>query len=683
VTFDHDAAEGRAVIEGDRGLALRQIGTLFRAGTFAGMSDGQLLEHFLARHGEAGELAFAVLIERHGPMVLRVCRGALRSRVDAEDAFQATFLALVRGAGSIRNRDSLAPWLHGAALRVSACARSAQERRKAHEGRYASRRAESIRDGDRDDLGAVLHEEVGRLPARYRAAVVLCDLQGLPLVEAAVQLGCPVGTIKSRVARGRERLRARLVRRGVAPAAGVGLGLVHEATAAVGPALIDATARAAIQLAAGRGMAGMLAASVEYLVRSNSRSILMRRVWTLTASLATAGVLAAGVAGLAQQGAGGPGGAGSGRSGNQPIREVFHQKTYNVGDLVGVAQEFVDGPRPMLDMSPLIDLISSTIAPDTWLILDNNGTTLAPDGGPVDPAVADVLLMQRPGRIIPIQVNVSLIIQHNDTVHAQVAERLAQLRRIAAARQTNEATVVSRGGGKPRMGMMGSGAMMGRGMRMGGPGGSSAGGPPATASSGSMSGPGGPGAGSGMAGMMGMMGRGTSGSAIAGGTPGGMPPGEPDAKAASGPGPGMMGGMAGMMGGGKPGSASAGGMASGMKGGASSSGGSGIMSGNKPGMGRPGGSGNAAMNPGSQPTPGQSLGGAPGMPPGMGGSGMSMLGGPGGIDPARAGGAALMEREGETERRLRALEEKLDRVLKALDVPKAKTDYQKAGGLGP
>jgi RNA polymerase sigma factor (sigma-70 family) len=675
------------VIEGDRGLALRQIGALFRAGTFAGMSDGQLLEHFLARHGEAGELAFAVLIERHGPMVLRVCRGALRSRVDAEDAFQATFLALVRGAGSIRNRDSLAPWLHGAALRVSACARSAQERRKTHEGRYAARRSESIREGDRDDLGAVLHEEIGRLPARYRAAVVLCDLQGLPLVDAAVQLGCPVGTIKSRVARGRERLRARLVRRGVIPAAGLGVGLVGETAAAVGPALVDATARAAIQLAAGRGTAGMLAASVEYLLRSNSRSILMRRVWTLTASLATAAVLAAGVASLAQQpGGGGGGGAAAPRQDPQMIFEAFPQKTYRVGDLLGVTVGDTNRPQGQrVDMGPVIELISTTIAPGTWDIYNNEGRLIAPngrsydnlgrevgpDGQPLGPGGADALPGRRPGRIIPFQPSVSLLIQHTEAVHAQVEERLAQLRRLAAAKQKNEAPGE---GGMPGMGAAGAPGGMGM-MRqgMGMMGGGGGGGPMPGAGSG-MGASGGSGGGGGMAGMMG--GGKSGGGPAKKGSPGGMPGGAPGMM------PGMMGG-AGM----QAGSASKG-----------SSGSSGMMPG---GPGMPSGPGASGGRSGGDRR--GSLRELPGSGPGA--SGGSSLGGPGGLPTDMPGaaapggegeterpimhylyrvepGAAAPGGEGETERRLRALEEKLDRVLKALDVPKAKTDFQKAGGLG-
>ena len=114
----------------------RDLETIFQAGTLAGLTDGQLLEQFVLRGGRGGrteaEAAFSVLIERHGPMVLRVCRGVLRDPHDAEDAFQATFLVLLRQAGAIRKRESVGPWLHGVAHRVASCARSAAARRRAH-----------------------------------------------------------------------------------------------------------------------------------------------------------------------------------------------------------------------------------------------------------------------------------------------------------------------------------------------------------------------------------------------------------------------------------------------------------------------------------------------------------------------------------------------------------------------
>src|SRR5690349_14163763 len=110
------------------GADLRSIRTLFQAGAIGGLSDGQLLEKYTTRGGEAAELAFEALVERHGPLVLRVCRSILCDEHEARDAFQATFLVLVRRAGSLWVKDSLGPWLHQVALRVSACARVARAR---------------------------------------------------------------------------------------------------------------------------------------------------------------------------------------------------------------------------------------------------------------------------------------------------------------------------------------------------------------------------------------------------------------------------------------------------------------------------------------------------------------------------------------------------------------------------
>ena len=123
---------------------LKQIETLFRTGTAGGLTDGQLLERFLERRDEDAEAAFAALVDRHGAMVLRVCRQVLRDETDAEDAAQATFLVLARRAGSISRRESVGCWLHGVALRVAANARTAAARRRTHElprGRDENRRS--------------------------------------------------------------------------------------------------------------------------------------------------------------------------------------------------------------------------------------------------------------------------------------------------------------------------------------------------------------------------------------------------------------------------------------------------------------------------------------------------------------------------------------------------------------
>src|SRR4051794_16862890 len=190
------------------GTAPRHIHTLFNVGTIGGLTDGQLLEWYTTRGGEAAELAFAALVERHGPMVLRVCRSLVRDEHEAQDAFQATFLVLVRRAGSLWVRDSLGPWLHEVACRVASCARSAAARRRRIERRAAESAGERHVVGEAgSDLGAVLHEEIGRLPEPYRAAIVLCGLEGLTHDQAARQLGWPLGTLQSRLARGRQRLR--------------------------------------------------------------------------------------------------------------------------------------------------------------------------------------------------------------------------------------------------------------------------------------------------------------------------------------------------------------------------------------------------------------------------------------------------------------------------------------------
>ncbi|MEJ7638259.1 MAG: sigma-70 family RNA polymerase sigma factor [Singulisphaera sp.] len=150
-------------------LAFRQMRTLFGVGAVGGLTDGKLLEQFSSGHRVAAEAAFATLVERHGPMVLRVCRGVLGDSHDVHDAFQATFLVLVRKAGSLWVRDSLGPWLHGVALRVATKAKVASARRKAHERRAAEGGGGGGGGaGGDDDLASTLHEEVDRLPQKYR-----------------------------------------------------------------------------------------------------------------------------------------------------------------------------------------------------------------------------------------------------------------------------------------------------------------------------------------------------------------------------------------------------------------------------------------------------------------------------------------------------------------------------------
>ena len=150
-------------------VALRHLRNLYSVGTAGGLSDQQLLERFKTGHREAEELAFTALIERHGPMVLRVCRGVLGDAHDAQDAFQATFLVLARKAGSLSIDESLAPWLHAVALRVATRARTGIARRRRAEQCAAEWATQVVDFEPATDLESVLHEEVGRLPEKYRA----------------------------------------------------------------------------------------------------------------------------------------------------------------------------------------------------------------------------------------------------------------------------------------------------------------------------------------------------------------------------------------------------------------------------------------------------------------------------------------------------------------------------------
>jgi RNA polymerase sigma factor (sigma-70 family) len=286
---------------------LRRVRTLFGSGVVAGLSDAELLERFRAKRATAedatleAEAAFAALVARHGPMVLGVCRRTLADANDVEDAFQATFLVLVRRARSVRVRDSLGRWLYGVARRVAAKARARRERDRVRTAPLEGDPVAPDDQADRIELLAALDEEVSRLPAKYQAPVVLCHLEGLTHAEAADRLRWPVGTVSGRLSRARNLLRDRLVRRGIAP--GVAL-LTSEGVlrAAVPELLATATVQAATRLAIGGGSpAGAVSASALALMNAVLRAAAvakMRLAAVVLVALAVAGAaLGAGVRG--------------------------------------------------------------------------------------------------------------------------------------------------------------------------------------------------------------------------------------------------------------------------------------------------------------------------------------------------------------------------------------------------
>ncbi|HZW34527.1 MAG TPA: sigma-70 family RNA polymerase sigma factor, partial [Isosphaeraceae bacterium] len=284
----------------------RDLQTLFDAGTASGLTDRQLLEQFALRRDATAEAAFEVLVLRHGPMVLRVCRNVLPDWNDAQDAFQATFLVLVRRSGSVRGLESLGGWLHGVACRVASRARVESAKRRAAEGRAALRVVEAVEssaadDPDREGLGLIVQEEVRRLPEKYRTVVVLCYWEGRTQEQAAAALGCPLGTVRSRLARARELLRRRLVRRGLTPLAGLVAARLESApasasmTATVPNPLMTSTIQAAAQIAAGRAVSAAASAKVAALVQSVLRSMMMMKVKTVAIGLVLVGLATWGV----------------------------------------------------------------------------------------------------------------------------------------------------------------------------------------------------------------------------------------------------------------------------------------------------------------------------------------------------------------------------------------------------
>jgi RNA polymerase sigma factor (sigma-70 family) len=274
----------------------RYEAALFRVGTTSGLSDGELLARFLDRRDSGSEMAFEAIIARHGPMVLAACRRQLGDPDDAADAFQATFLTLARKARSIRDVQSLGGWLHRVARHASGRARLRSARRV--EVEHASARGgDSPADSppskvELDELRGVLDEELGRLPRSFRAPLVLCYLEGLTHDEAAEQLACPVGTVRSRLARGRDRLRSRLIRRGLAPtsctlAEGLGGSPVRSAIPVF---LVDLTVKAASQVATGRAVAVGSAAAYS-LMEGVFRAMFLGKLRVACAALVAIAVL--------------------------------------------------------------------------------------------------------------------------------------------------------------------------------------------------------------------------------------------------------------------------------------------------------------------------------------------------------------------------------------------------------
>jgi RNA polymerase sigma factor (sigma-70 family) len=279
------------------GPVARHLHRLLGAHRVRELSDTELLDRFAASREED---AFTILLRRHGPLVLGVCRRVLRHEQDAEDAFQATFLTLARNAGSIRRTDAVGSWLYRVAHRIATKAGVNMARRKSLEKRgragddthdsHANGAGSPPNEAALGELQALLDEELNRLPEKYRAPFVLCCLEGKTRPEAARELGWKEGTVGGRLALARQMLQRRLVRRGVAlPAVLTALALTVPAMAVLPMRLIQSTTKVALHYATG----GAAPAAVAVFLKGVSNTMLWTKVKIATVVLLVAGVAAA------------------------------------------------------------------------------------------------------------------------------------------------------------------------------------------------------------------------------------------------------------------------------------------------------------------------------------------------------------------------------------------------------
>jgi RNA polymerase sigma factor (sigma-70 family) len=242
----------------------------------AGLTDGQLLEDFISRRDEA---ALAALVGRHGPMVWGVCLRTLCNCHDAEDAFQATFLVLVRKAASIVPREMVANWLYGVAHQTALKARATAAKRKGRERQVTKMPEPAV--AEQDDLQPLLDDALSRVPDKYRSVIVLSELERKTRKEVAEQLGLPEGTVGSRLARAREILAKRLARHGLAASGGVSAAVLSQnvVSAGVPASMVTSTIKAASLFAAGKAAAtGAISVRVAALTEGVLKTMLLTKL---------------------------------------------------------------------------------------------------------------------------------------------------------------------------------------------------------------------------------------------------------------------------------------------------------------------------------------------------------------------------------------------------------------------
>jgi RNA polymerase sigma factor (sigma-70 family) len=279
---------------------LRHLRSLRDSQALRDAADSQLLEWFARGREDA---PFVALVRRHGPMVWGISRRMLPHVQDAEDVFQATFLLLARKASSIRKSQSVGSWLHGVARRLALKTRLQQARRQAREKRAMDMRKDQPKsEATISDVQATLDGALAELPEKYRAVLVLCYLEGRTQEEAGRHLGCPLATVRTRVARGRKLLHDRLARKGLTlSTAGLGALLIASAATAAPVPLVQTAIKASLSFAAGQPAMALCSKQAASLVEGGLKAMFITKVKTATA-VALAVSLLGGAAVLAQRG---------------------------------------------------------------------------------------------------------------------------------------------------------------------------------------------------------------------------------------------------------------------------------------------------------------------------------------------------------------------------------------------
>jgi RNA polymerase sigma factor (sigma-70 family) len=428
-------------------------------------SDAQLLERYIASRDVA---SFAAMIERHGPMVWGVCRRLLAGHQDAEDAFQATFLVLVRKAASVLPRQMLGNWLHGVARQTAIKARAMAHRRSIRECQVnVMPESVTIPPEPWRDVQAVLDDELSRLPQRYRAVVLLCDLEGKTRKEAAQQLGVPIGTIAGWLSRARAMLAKRLTRRGVS-LSGVSLATAlvqYEASARVPASLGSSTIEIASRFAAGSLAAGAVRASVSLLTEGVLRSMLLSKLKVALAIVLAVGVVGTGITGLAISATAGeepkPKGTPEPKGGKLIAEPAgpppdLHQLKQEVDRLRGevdALKKQVNAapkgvPAPVEDAEPKLVI---HVYPAAELTNDRAKDEPLPrqgDGGALQPNLVQLItntvcptswsILGGQGTIEYFGAGKSLVVNQTETVHLQIEKLLAELIKVKEAQEAGK-----------------------------------------------------------------------------------------------------------------------------------------------------------------------------------------------------------------------------------------------------